>query len=41
LPSVQLTFFYAFFVSLQPKELTSPYYRSKTELVALDEKMAA
>ena len=36
MPSVQLTFFYSFFVSLQPKELTSPYYRSKSELVIED-----
>lgn len=36
LPSVQLTFFYSFFVSMQPIELTSPYYRSKTELIIED-----
>ena len=36
LPSVQLTFFYSFFVSMQPKELNSPYYRSKTELIIED-----
>ena len=41
LPSVQLTFFYSFFVSMQPKELTSPYYRSKTELVIDEVNMAA
>jgi hypothetical protein len=33
LPSVQLSFLFSFFVSIQPKEKLSPYYRSRTELL--------
>jgi hypothetical protein len=39
--TILIIMFFSLFVSMHPKEQTSPYYRSKTELVIDEVSMAA